>query len=309
MNSKTNIYKSRVRSISPFHFLLVALALGYVYLLYRSAGVLKTAHQSKELLFVINLTIAIPEIAIWSVALISAQKVKQYALTIKASKDGEAFVYLADALLLVAIYIILICTATSIISLFNKTSNLDTIILLENYFPLFIGLASSVLLLFSGREFTKIVPIKVPRFKIILMAILFIAVTALFAWHFYSINPNNMPKNGTPKFVSPRGTLMLAYVLPQIVIWAIGLLACFGIANYSFFVRGAIYKKLLSNLYKGVLIVFVCIFLAQLFILSSVSLNKFSFGLILIYGLLILGGLGFTLIYKGASLLTKLEKI
>jgi hypothetical protein len=168
---------------------------------------------------------------------------------------------------------------------------------------------SSVFLLLAGRHFNSLVKLSMSRLKAISIAALFIILTGLFTWHFIEINPGSIVQNGMPKFISSDTVLVATYVLPLIIVWAIGLFACICINNYSSHVKGSIYKKMLASLYKGVLIVFVCTFLAQMFILSNLNINGFSLGLVLVYGLLLVGGLGFTYIYKGSGDLSKLESV
>jgi hypothetical protein len=138
---------------------------------------------------------------------------------------------------------------------------------------------------------------------------LFVVASAIFIWHFINTADELAPQNGIPHFVSSIKVLIPTYVIPLVLMWAIGFAACINVANYSFFTKGAIYKNLFKNLYKGITLVYIGTFLTQLLILSNLNLNKFSFYLVLVYGLLILGVAGFLMIYKGSQSLNKLEKI
>jgi hypothetical protein len=66
---------------------------------------------------------------------------------------------------------------------------------------------------------------------------------------------------------------------------------------------------MLGNFYRGVLLIFICTFLAQLFVESDVSLERFSFLLFLIYCLLLAAVIGFALIYQASTRLQSLEKV
>src|SRR5581483_9698652 len=153
------------------------------------------------------------------------------------------------------------------------------------------------------------VPLKIKLSIRLILTAVFLAVVVMFAWNFDKSEPTLVAQNGVPRFVLSTRLLMWTYVLPNIITWAMGLYACLCIANYSIFTKGAIYKSLFGSLYKGILLVYICIFIAQLFIMSNFNLNHFSIGLVLIYALLLLAVLGFVLIYKGAKSLSKLEKV
>jgi hypothetical protein len=130
-----------------------------------------------------------------------------------------------------------------------------------------------------------------------------------FAAYFYHFAPNLPPNNGIPHFAVSAKVLIFTYVLPQVVIWALAIYSCISLANYSVRVKGAIYKDLFRSLGIGVIIVFVCTFLAQLILISSMSVNKFNVLVAFSYVILLLGAYGFIKIYQGAEKLQKIENI
>ncbi len=297
---------SLTRLVYPF---LAVLTIIYVFIIYKNARLFSSKTSSATEIFVINATVAIPELIIWAMALISSLRFKEYARSIQQTRDGRSMNYLADALVVMSFYVILITSENYVVGLFKNTSNLRTIVSVENYLPLAVALASSGILLIGSLKLNQIVPLKVRLSSRIALATVFIIVVALFSWHFDKSYRNLVPQNGIPRFVLPIHTLLMTYILLHIVMWAIGIAACVNIANYSLHTKGKIYKRLFNNLYKGILLVFICTFVAQLFIISNVNLTKFSLSLVLIYCLLVLAGLGFILIYKGSNDLNLLERI
>lgn len=289
--------------------LLALVSVLYVLLMYKDALLFKSHSNGSLKLFLLNITIALPEIAIWTIAMRSAVRFKQYANLIKDSKDGESMTYLADALLLMVIYVIFLTMSPTLIGLFKNSRHLHTAIDIGNYLPLAVAAASSYGLYLGAQVLNQVVPLRLSMLKRILLVIAFILVAGLFAWHFYKIEPKLVPQNGIPRFITPVKETMLIYVLPLICLWGAGLLACLSIGNYAAHTEGAIYKALFRNLCNGIELVFVCTFLAQLFIASNFNLNKFSLALVLVYCLLILATLGFVLIYRGSSSLNRLEVV
>jgi hypothetical protein len=301
--------KSNWVNLKLIYTALYLLSFVYVLLIWKNAELLKTHDSSFAKLFIINFTIAIPEIVIWFVALRSAVHFKNYASNIRLSKDGQSMNYLADALLMIVFYVILVTTSGQITGLFKNSSSLHTIVQIESYFPIGIALAASVLFFMGSKALNRMVPLRIKTRTLLAISCLFVIVVGLFAWHFYVIEPRLAPQDGVPRFLLPVRTLMFAYILPFIIIWGLGVYACICFANYSVMVKGRIYKELFKNLYRGILLVFICIFLAQLFTVSDTNLNKFSLDLVLVYCLLILASIGFVLIYHGSENLNKLEKI
>ncbi|HET8992124.1 MAG TPA: hypothetical protein VFN31_03785 [Candidatus Saccharimonadales bacterium] len=303
------IINNRKTYIRPVYVLLLILCITYISLIYRDSIILRPSGNARAELLFISITVAVPEIIIWSIAILSSVKLKSYSRLIANSKDGRAMNYLADALFLMSAYIVLICSAYSITVLFKGSINLNKIVLLENYMPLAVALASAVLLALSARNFNLLIRRRISKVTTIVCSSIYLIVMAIFTWQFAGTHTKALTDDSIPRFVSSVKTLVYLYLLPQIILWALGLYACLNIAHYSRCVNGKIYKSLLADLYKGVLIVFICIFGAQVLMLTNFDLSKLSLQLILVYGLLLLGTVGFGLIYKGTNKLTKIEKI
>jgi hypothetical protein len=306
-SSNKNNPKNHVLKL--LYLFIFCLCLAYSLVIFKDANILRNIKESKNLFFVINFSIAIPEMIIWAVAFTSSFKLKLYSNRIIDSKEGLAMRYLSDSLLLMTIYIVMICIASNVSYLFINSASLKTMILLENYLPLSIGLASAGLLLLASRQFTQLASSKISKTNKFFRLILFLTFSGLLLWHFRELKPGMLHGGIVPRFVLPDTALLFSYVLPQILIWAIGIHACFKLANYTYNVKGVIYKNLLNNLYKGVIMLFICIYLSQILVISALSLNHINLSLILIYLLLIIGGSGFLLVYKGTNNLTKLERI
>jgi hypothetical protein len=295
------------KSIYLIYIFFVITALAYLYLSYRNGLIVKNHAHDMMKLFLINASIALPELVIWGIAFMSSIRLKEYALKIKGSKDGQSINYLANSMIMMSVYVVLITTSTSVVYIFKSSNSLRTIIGLENFIPLAAALSAAGLLLAGAIKLNDLVPIKIRMQTQIYLTSFFALVVILFAWHFYKLEPNLRPQNGVPRFIFSDNFLMLTYILPYIIAWSMGAFACFSIANYSRIISGSIYKTLFKDLYRGILLVFVCTFVAQLFIISNFNLNRFSLWLIIIYAVLILATFGFILIYKGSQSLSKIE--
>ncbi len=258
--------------------------------------------------FGILLSIIIPLIIIWLIATYGAVRFKSYAFSIKDSQDGRALSDISNALILLVLYIILLPMVRPLESLALHSKYLRASIIAGNYIPLAVAIVSTYLLYRGSMKLLDIVPRKIkagPRFYLLNgVSILFFVG---FAWHFYNSVPHLQAVNDIPKFILPVSALMFIYVLPHIILWTFGLLACRNLRHYGSKVPGSIYRPLFKDLNRGILLAYICIFLSQLFIISSISFSNVNIGVSLIYGLLLLGIVGFVYVARGAQKLDLIE--
>jgi hypothetical protein len=113
---------------------------------------------------------------------------------------------------------------------------------------------------------------------------------------------------GLPRFSLPANVLLITYVLPHSLVWLFGIISAVDLNRYSRHVSGRIYKKLFKDFRTGVILVYLCIFFAQLIMLSPVIITNFSLGLVLIYVVLVLAIVGFQYIFRGARKLQLVEE-
>lgn len=258
----------------------------------------------------VQLTIVIPEIIVWIIASIGAFRFKKYAVSIKEHRDGKALNSIANALLLLVLYIILLTTASSIVSLFANTSYILPAVAIKNHLPVIVILASVAYLLKGSVELNKIVSKSTwSRAHLLLLAGVSFMFFIVFAYAFYTAQPNSVSAAGIPRFALPTHVLLITYILPHVIVWFMGLKACINLNNYASRVSGSLYKSLFKDLYRGILLAFICIFIAQFMIISSAAITGLNFFLLLIYAVLVLATVGFVLILRGARKLDKVEKV
>jgi hypothetical protein len=137
---------------------------------------------------------------------------------------------------------------------------------------------------------------------------MFLFLVAGFIWYFYVMAPRRVDDDGLSHFGVPVTVLLVTYVLPHIVTWLLGLLACLHLIHYAHYVRGSIYKKLLRDLYQGIMVVYGCTYLIQILYVSNISGKRLTLGLVPVMTALVGLVLGYLLIYRGAEKLHKLER-
>lgn len=256
----------------------------------------------------IQLSIVIPEVLIWTIASVGAFRFKNYANLIKDHKDGKALNNIANSLLLLVLYIILLTTASTIVTLLAETDYLQVAIALRNHLPIIVILASVFFLLKGSEDLNKIVANTVwTKTRLLWLVGASFVFFIIFGYVFYTAQPNLAMVDGIPRFALPAHALLVTYILPHVIVWFVGLKACINLINYASRVTGLVYKSLFKDLYRGIILTFACIFIAQFIIITGAAVTRLSFMLILIYVVLILATLGFILILKGARKLDKIE--
>jgi hypothetical protein len=256
-----------------------------------------------------SLSISLAEIVIWFIAVRGAIRFRQYTDSIKGTKDGIALRYLSTGLNWLVVYIVVLILAGPTVHFFKNTSLLDAVVIIANHIPLIFALSAVGYGYVGSTKLNQLVPFKISN-TVVRGLSLFVLVLGLFyTWYFRHFVPTLTPDNGIPRFAAPAGVLIFSYVLPYIITWALGIFVCVSVGNYAMRVKGAIYKQLFRRLGIGVIIVLTCIFLAQLLIVSSLTLSKFNLLILFTYGLLLLGAYGFLKIYQGAADLHKIESV
>ena len=93
------------------------------------------------------------------------------------------------------------------------------------------------------------------------------------------------------------------------VVWLLGFVSALNLAWYAKHAPGIIYKSLFYDTCRGLVLVYVGIFLTQLLISASVVIRGFDLGLLFVYGIVILEVVGYSLLYRGAVKLQRIEEV
>ena len=261
-------------------------------------------------LILIRFSILIPEVLIWFIAARGARRFKNYAVNIAGSPDGRALNDIANGLLVLVVYIITLGVMANLINLLKASDLRDEAITSFNYLPLFIVALASFwlyrgtqqLMLLTGKPFWT-------GKRMMSMLIPFSIFAVVFGANFYMHAPSLMTVSGDPRFVLPLPMLMMTYVLPHVVVWTLGIISGANLAWYAKHVSGNLYKQIFKQAYIGVILVYMCIFLAQILMSSPIVESTFNLGVLFIYAVIILNIVGFTYVYRGADKLQKIEDL
>ena len=259
------------------------------------------------------LTIAIPYIVIWLIALIGYLRLNAYVALIKKDKDGAAFKTITQGVLLLALWLPLSTITTSIFRLIydahpSMTANL---VRLDNYLSVIYLFAAFVVLYIGTRKLLPLV--KRPRFlssEGIVLA--YIAFSALYVMLIFQDPAHEFPTESVTQssYYEPAWLIVISLAIPRLIYWFLGIQAVQNIYIFSKHVKGKLYQRALSNLAIGLAgVITMTIVLRCLQSLSSVF-GDLGLGVVLliVYLLLISISIGYVFIAKGAKSLQKLEE-
>lgn len=308
MPSINSIRQSNGRSITIF-LALAAIGAAFIYESYHAA---LDEYAGGIGLLLLLLSFILPEIIIWLLAAVGAVRLKNYAMSIRDSDDGLALDYVANSLLLFVLYVVLVSIGGTIVDAAAGSTYEKLTIALTNHIPLAIILVAAILLWIGSKKLLKMLEQAdkepwVPSLRFCVTTVIFTTFALIFTINFYYFAADIREADGMPRFALSPALLLATYVLPHLLAWLFGLLACVNLATYARSVTGVIYKDLFKNLLRGVVIVFLCTFLAQV-LLSTITVDEPSPVLVTVYGVLLLYLYGFYLVYKGTKNLERLEQ-
>ena len=145
------------------------------------ASLLAKYHITRSQDILLTLTITIPEIVIWIIALVGYLRFKNYADTISKSKDGKAFKTMARGILLLSIRLPLSAIVGGLTSAYYRahTSSTPEMVYLNNYINLALLLSAFWIFYQGTAKLLGVIKKPVPRLPQSLM-IMYISLSALY---------------------------------------------------------------------------------------------------------------------------------
>ncbi|MBC7708216.1 hypothetical protein H7Y63_03265 [Polaromonas sp.] len=289
---------------------VVAAAIALIGINYALAYARHTANTTPINQFLLNLSFIVPEVIIWFIAARAAKHFKKYAIGIKNSLDGKSLNQIANGLLLLVIYLVLLGFGGPLESLFVNAFFIRPLVALVNHLPLLLVLGASILLYSGSKKLVTLTDSSwLSKRNLLVLLLPYTVCMVLFSVMFYKQAPYLLTPEGIPRYTLSHSLLIFTYVIPHITVWLLGLITVVNLGWYASRVEGSIYRSLFGDACKGMILIFISIFFAQLLLISPLVVDNFNIGIILIYAVLILGLIGFGLLYKGASKLQKIEEL
>lgn len=304
----------KYRLESTLFFLFALIYIGQTVLVKPNAIALQKYGLSVMEARLLGLSIALPYIVIWVIALIGYIKMKSYADLIKKAEDGKAMQYIAWGVFFLALWLPL---TTIINSEANRLSEVNpslvqTTVILNNYLNLLILLPGFLLTYMGSKKLTDIAKtsIRTPNQTLVL---LYIAFAVLYTFSVLHDPVRNTPSDQVLKatYYLSDWLIVTTLVIPRLLMWYLGLHAVQNILLYKTKVKGSLYKIALDKFAYGLCGVIVTVVTLRCFQSFSPFLASLNLGMVMVvlYVLLIGLGFGFMWMYKGASKLLYIEDL
>lgn len=270
-------------------------------------------HVSSGSVEVLLLTITLPYIVIWYMALIGYLRLRDYTQAIKDTKDGAALGRISMGILWLTLWLPVAAVVSALTSYYYHKHPAATaqMVWLNNY--------AGILLLFpafwfcydGSRKLVRLV--RQPERMLLVGAVAYIIFAVLYTFLTLHDSSRRVPSHGVTvaSYYLQDWLIVTTIIIPRLVEWLLGFQAAYNLYVYQTKVKGTIYKEALSRLSVGLSSIVVIIIILRCLQSLSGQLNKESLGilLLLIYVLLILIAVGYALIARGAKNLKRIESL
>lgn len=261
----------------------------------------------------LGLSVELPYIIIWIIALLGYLRLKTYAALIQQHKDGAAFKTLSHGLLYLTLWLPLSAVVGNLVVQTYRYHPASTVglVRLNVYFNLIILILGFAFVYKGSSKLLRIVSGQ--RFQALLPAILgYIVFSALYTFLTLHDPARARPAGSVSvaSYYESDWVIVTTTVIPRLIAWFLGVQAVYNIYLYGKEIKGTLYRAALKNLALGLGgVIATTMVLRCLQSLTSVleQLNL-NFLLVLIYVLLLVMSAGYVLIAKGTYNLQKLEE-
>lgn len=260
------------------------------------------------------LTIALPYVIIWLFALLGYVRFKSYADSIKDSRDGAAVTQISRGLLLLAIWLPISAVVNSLSSIYYHAhpSATPTMVILVNYINLALLFPGFFILNKGSRKLLSIAKTTVNAVSQ-RTVLLFICFSALYVMLTLKDSARFAPTHSvaTASYYLPDWLIITTVVIPQLIMWFLGVQAIEDIYLYRKKIKGKLYKVALNNFARGIAGIVLATILLRCFQSLSSPIGELSLALVflLVYLLLVALAIGYVLVARGAKALQKIEDL
>lgn len=263
----------------------------------------------------LGLTVALPYIVIWFTAFYGYIQCSKYAALLGDTKDGIALRRISTGLTYLAVG--LPVSAISSV-LFNYAATLNPRLqpintIFTNYLALTLVMIGFVYIN-KGASILRMTILKKNTTPIMFAAVLIFVVFCVVYIYVTLTNPARQfptAQSARAAYYLPDFLIVTTIIIPYLLAWYWGFRAAYKIHSYQKNVQGIIYQNSLSFLSKGVAAVVVSLIFLRFFVSLSTVFSALTLKVLLlvIYGLLIVIAIGYTLIALGAKKMRKIEEV
>jgi hypothetical protein len=299
--------------ISLTFFVLAAVYLVQSATVVPDAATLERYDLTVSEVHVLSLTIALPYVLIWVVALFGYLWLRSYTSFLGKGKDAPGFKTLANGVFLLTLWLPVSTVSSNLASSYYGDHPASTawLIRLVTYLNILLLLPAFYQLNRGANRLLSTTRTK-RRGMSQVQTVLYIVFAVLYVFVTFTDDARQVAIGTTTHatYYLPDWLTLLTVVIPRVCMWYLGFSAVASMILYRKEVKGAIYKEALRFVAFGMAgVVCVGILLRVIQSLTSV-INALSLTLLLllVYGLLTIMAIAYAVLAKGAERLQKIEE-
>lgn len=270
-------------------------------------AVLKQYHLTVIQAHLLSLAVFIPVIAIWCMSYYGYHRLSQYTTLIAKTKDGKQIRGITRGVKILALGAptVAIITACLNYGAQQHPNWLTSVTVLNNYFTLVVPLVAFTLIGMVARKLSGQINRPPSQWLTNVLLISFAVISVMYCYFIFSNS------SITTIYRLPLSALTLTIILPYVFMWYTGLLGVVDLLVYSGKATGVLYRKGWRWVAGGFAMVILSSISIQYTTTLTQRLLRLTVGpvLLVIYGLLIILGIGYVLIAHGARKLQKMEEV
>ncbi len=304
----------KYKRVTTFYALLVSIYLLEVVLFPTDKSVLIKYHLTTLQAKLLSLSVALPSIIIWFVALLAFLGLYHYSKTLNKTRAGKAFKTLSIGVFFLSIWLPLSAILSEFITNteFSNPNLAPNLTRLNNYFNL-VALSIGFYIIYIG---TLKLLILIKKHQVAInhrFIISYIIFSALYVFLTLHDSTRAVPTQSVhfASYYESDWLIVVTLVIPRLINWYIGIQAAYNIYIYRSKVVGSLYKEALKYISLGLIfIITMTVILRSLESLNG-ALANFGLGLlvVIIYLLLMLISVGYIFIVLGVKKLQKIEEV
>lgn len=309
------------RSIKSDHIVIIfsilaAVYVGLTFIIPSDSDAASRYNLSASEIKILSLTVIVPYILIWSAAAYGFWRLKVYSTKIHKSKDGKALGWIADGLLLLALWLpISAILSTGSRRLYeNNSGMIEPLVIITNYINIIIAFMAFYLIYKGASKLPDVLKqFDVGFSRQTIFWPLYASIGTIFIYFTLKNPARQHPTEqvSIATYYLPDWLLVATIIIPSLVILYFGLRAVAYILSYARKSPGVIYKNALRNIAAGIYIAVVSMIALRMLSSFTPWFQQQSLKIILgiIYLLLIFIGAGYLFIARGARKLQKIEEV
>lgn len=271
---------------------------------------LKHYHLSVLSLALLTLTVVIPYVLIWIVALGGYLSLRNYARSIRQSSDGSSLLWLAYGLFWLVLWLPVNTLLSSLLKHLTAMHPGFTITAqrIDAYVSIvMLAIAYVLMYIWSQRILMTELTKDKKRRPSLARPVFYVVYAALSALYIYLVFRGPVGHGQVVPYL-PDSMLLLTVVVPRLLMWFFGLQAIWNLYVYTRYVPGLLYKAAFKYMTIGLgLVTVALVLLGYLSTMHSIANLDLQHILVIVYGLLVIMAGGFVVMMVGARKLQRIE--